>query len=324
MKIYVVSNIKNIEKSFTGLSKSKKHMLQIVPVSELKKTITGISRSSFIYLDVSSLGRKEIPKTINLLAKLDGSYYGVIDPKGRIADIAELFHRFCASDYIDAAILKKGLLSKRIDHIMKFRQIEDPDERNRWLKKKYILSGCDWKNICEGDEYTFCLMFIELDGKAKLKGLISPEQFTAITGSFRGYVEETVAPMKGRIWIWLDFGGLVLFPFDGRKSEAFVAAFRLMINRKLMSAEFIPLDISLSYRIALHIGNTLYRSKGETGTIVADSLNTVFHLGQKYAEPGCFYITEDILPFTPSGLTDYFIPAGEYEGRNILRMRRII
>ena len=323
MRLYVISNFKDLEKSFAGLSKSKKHTLRFVPASELKKTVAGASSDSFIYLDVSSLGEKEIPRAIKILSKLDVSHYGVIDPKGSVADIAELFLRYRASDYINAAILRKGILPKRIDQIMKFRQIEDQDGKSRWLKKKYILSGCDWKNICEGDEYTFCLMFIELDDKARLKRL-SPEQFTAITNAFRGHVEETVSPMKGRLWIWLDIGGLVLFPFDGRKCEAFVAALRLMINRKLMSAEIVPLDINLSYRIAMHIGNTLYRGKGETGTIVADSLNTVFHLGQKYAEPCCFYITEDVHPFIPSNLTGYFMPAGEFEGRKIQRMRRII
>src|SRR4030042_91531 len=232
MKICLISDIKNMAQSFSVLAKAKKHPLQIVPVSQLKKTIKGISTGSFVYIDVSSRGRKENTQTLNLLAKLDGSLYGVIDPKGRISDIAELFQRFGASDYIDAVILKKGILPKRIDYIMKFRQMEDPDEKNRWLKKKYILSGCDWENICEGDEYTFCLMFIELDDKAKLKGL-SPEQFTAITGAFRKYVEETVAPMKGRIWIWLDFGGLVLFTFDGRKCESIVAAGRLVVQREI-------------------------------------------------------------------------------------------
>jgi hypothetical protein len=323
MKIYVISNIKNIEKSFAGLTKAKKHTVRIEPASQLKKIIKSVSKDTFIYTDVSSFGKNEIPQTLNLLAKLDGYHYGVIDPKGCIADTAELFYRYGASDYLNAVILKKGVSQKRIEHIMKFRQIEDPDGKSRSSRKKYIISGSDWKNIKEGEEYTFCLMFIELDDKAKLKG-ISPEQFTKITSAFRQYVEETVSPMKGRTWIWLDFGGLVLFPFDGRKCEAIVAAFRLMINRKLMSAELVRLDINLSYRIAMHIGNTVYRTKGETGTIVADSLNSVFHLGQKFAEQGNFYLTDDIFSLTPPGLMNYFIPAGEYEGRNILRMRRII
>ncbi len=323
MKIYVISNIKNIEKSFAGLTKAKKHMLQIVPVSELKKTVKRVSKGCFIYADISSVGKNKIPENLKLLAKLDGCHYGVIDPKGGIADIAELFQYYGASDYIDAMILKKGIQPKRLDRIIKFRKIEVPDEKNKSLKKKYIISGSDWKNIKEENEYTFCLMLIELDNKSKLKGL-SPEQFTTITGVFRQYVEETVAPMKGRVWIWMDFGGLILFPFDGRKCDAIEAAFRLMINRRLMSAELIRLDINLSYRIAMHIGNTVYQSKGETGTIIADSLNSVFHLGQKFAEPGCFYLTDDISLFTPAGLMNYFIPAGEYEGRSILRMRSII
>ncbi len=322
MKIVVFSNTKNIEKTFAAAVKGKKHAVQVFPAKELKKNAKSAAAGTLVYADVSSLGKPEVPQAIKLLAKLEGVLFGIIDPKGTITDIADLFHSG-ASDYLGAACLKKGVDQKRLDQIMKFKQVEAADDTLAAVKKDYIISGRDWKNIKQGQEYTFYFMFIELDNKNALKGL-APEVLDEITETFRQYVEDSVAPMNGRIWMWMHFGGLVLFPFDGKKCEIIEAALRLMVNRKLMSAEMIQLDINLSYRIAMHVGNTVYKSKGETGEIVSDSINSVFHLGQKYAEPNSFFVTNDIFMHLPSSLMNYYIPAGEYEGRNIFRMKRIM
>ncbi len=322
MKIVIYSNTKNIEKNFAGALKGKKHALQVSPAADVKKSLKSVPGGSLLYADVSSYKKNEVPQVIKLLAKIDGSLFGIIDPKGAIGDIADLFH--CgASDYLGAVSLKKGVDLKRIDRIMKFKHIEAVDEKAKAAAKNYIISGSDWKNIKQGQEYTFYFMFIELDNKNDLKGL-APEQVTDITNTFRQYVENTIAPMNGRIWMWMNFGGLVLFPYDGKKCDIIEAALRLMVNRKLMSAETIQLDISLSYRIAMHIGNTVYKSKGDTGEIVSDSINSVFHLGQKYTEPNSFFMTDDIFMLIPSRLMNYYIPAGEYEGRNIFRLKHIL
>jgi hypothetical protein len=322
MKIFVFSNTKNIEKSFSGAAKGKKNIIQVCPASELKKGVKAVPGGSLIYADASSFTRAEVPQVIKLLAKLEGLLYGVIDPKGAITDIADLFHNG-AADYLGAASLKKGVDQKRLDQILKFKKFEAADENQIAAKKNYIISGRDWKNIKNGHEYTFYFMFIELDNKNTLKGL-APENLTDVTGTFRQYVEDSVAPMGGHMWMWMNFGGLVLFPYDGKKCDIVEAALRLMVNRKLMSAEMIQLDINLSYRIAMHVGNTVYKSKGDTGEIISDSINSVFHLGQKYAEPNSFFMTDDIFMLLPASLMNYYIPAGEYEGRNIFRMKRLM
>jgi hypothetical protein len=104
-------------------------------------------------------------------------------------------------------------------------------------------------------------------------------------------------------------------------SEAPVVCLRLMLARKIFSVEEIGLDLIFSYRIAFHIGNTVYKRKGNTGTIVSKSINTIFHLGQKYLYEGQFYITEEALRFMPEGLKKTFTRVGNYEGHDILRMK---
>jgi hypothetical protein len=214
MNIYVFSKTKNIDKTFTGPVKAGKHTLHVSPPSELKKAIKDAPMGSILYADSSSFGKAEFPQALKLLGKLEGSLFGVIDPKGTVEDIAGLFYDG-ASDYIGAAQLKKGIQKNRFDRIMKFKQIEQPDERLKARKKDYIISGSDWKNVRQGQEYTFCFLFIELDNKSGLKS-VGPEQFSRITAAFRQYVEEKVTPYKGRMWMWMDYGGLVIFPFDGK------------------------------------------------------------------------------------------------------------
>ncbi|TFH41634.1 MAG: hypothetical protein E4G96_05110 [Chrysiogenales bacterium] len=321
MIVHIFSTAKGIEKNFDAVRKSKKYDILVSPPSGIKTILKKAPIGSMVYLDISSLAKTEAAQALKLLAKQDSCRYGIIDPRGSAVDVAELFHNG-ASDYIGATLLKKGVQPKRLEAIAKFKAMESTDETQPAVKKKYTPSGKDWKGIIQGKEYTFCFMFVELDNKNELKGG-GPEQFGRISSSFRSYLENIVTPFSGKIWMWMDFGGLILFPFDGKKCDAIEAAFRLMINRMLMSAELIHLDINLSYRIAMHIGNTVYKAKGNTGTIISDSINSVFHLGQKYAEPGGFYLTDEIFRFAPGGLMNHFVPAGKFEGRNIFRMKRL-
>lgn len=322
MIVYLFSTAKGIEKNFGALKKSKKYELVVQPPSGMKKTVSKAPKGSMVYLDISTMAKADAAQAMKYLAKQDACRYGIIDAKGTAGDIAGLFHDG-ASDYLDAALLKKGLQPKRIERIEKFKTVEGADQAAATARRNYTPSGRDWKGVQQGKEYTFCFMLVDLDNKNELKAG-GPEQFAAITTAFKNYIEQAMAPFSGRIWIWMDFGGLILFPFDGKKCDAIEAGVRLMVNRMLMSAELINLDINLSYRIAMHIGNTVYKAKGQTGTIISDSINSVFHLGQKYAEPGGFYLTDEILLFTPAGLMNQFVPAGEFEGRNILRMKRLL
>src|SRR4030042_72052 len=226
MNIYIYSNTKNIEKSFAGAVKNKKFIIHIAPAADLKKTVKNIPKGSIVYADVSSLRTSEIPSALNTLAKLGDSACGIIDPKGTIADIAELFHNG-VSDYITPAVLKKGVTLKRLERIMKLKGIEAPVDRLKALKKNYILTGGDWDDVRLGQEYTFCFMMVELDNKSELKSL-GPEKFGRITATMHQYLEAMVAPLKGKIWIRMDYGGLVLFPFDGKRGDAIEAAFRLL------------------------------------------------------------------------------------------------
>lgn len=322
MLTIIFTDNKIIEKFFSSIKAPKGYMLEHKTSSELKKSFKDINKNSFTYIDISSLDKTTLTKILSALNK-QKIHYGIIDPKGTIKDIAELFHNG-ASDYIGKDLLKNKLSPKRFEAGTKFLYEETIEEEPKVENKtKYLLSGNDWKNIKSGQEYTFCMMFIEIDNTKEIKKLYGENHFSKFTQCFQNYLDKTLNQSNGKIWMWMDNGGLILFPFDGKNCEAIIAAIRLILNRTIICIEDMDSDFIFSYRIAIHVGNTQYKSRGSTGNIISDSINSIFHLGQKFAEKGCFYVTQDAWDFVPEKIKKYFIKSGPYEGREQYKLKNI-
>ena len=318
MRIFVFSSGAPAKKLFSKV-KAKDAAVQFMPPVSLKSALGDLPPDSIIYVDLSSLKPAETQKTLKLLYASENIRWGVIDPKGAVKDPAEIFHRGGA-DYAGRDLVKSPLNPARFAAVTGFRHIEAPVAPKAASLPAYIPSGTDWKGIREGREYTFCMMFIELDNQSAIKKHASDKQVHDVTRTFHDFVQKAVTAMNGRVWMWMDFCGLVLIPFDGERCEAVLSCLRMVMNRVIISAEECDLGILLSYRIALHIGNTVYRARGDTGTIISDSINSIFHLGQKFARPGHFLVTENAEPFIPAGVRDLFKSEGVYEGRMIYRL----
>ncbi|KPJ88688.1 MAG: hypothetical protein AMS17_04540 [Spirochaetes bacterium DG_61] len=323
MNIAVFSDSKQIASSFTHLQEKKGFTLSVYPCDTLKSRIKELEKSVFIYVDLSLYEEGERVRTLRYLAGRKGLHYGIVDPKGAIKDVALLFFSG-ASDYIGKELLREGMSTARMKKALLTVQkqlVETKDRALTPVSSALIPSGKSWKEIKSGKEYTFSLMFIELDHHGEFRKNLGEDLINAVTSSFKKLVEKRMVMDGGRIWIWNDFGGLILFPFDGVECAAVLSCFRLMLNRKLIHAEELPCRVPFSFRIVLHIGNTVYRQKGKTGTLVSDSINSIYHLGKKFARPGNFYITKEVFRYIPEKLKPYFLSAGEYEGFAVLRMK---
>jgi hypothetical protein len=96
--------------------------------------------------------------------------------------------------------------------------------------------------------------------------------------------------------------------------------------RVLLSRVFYDIDESLLpgrliFHMALSVGTTVYQ-KGDTGRIVSDGVNSIFHLGRKYAQPGQFLMTAEACELAPPALRAHLVPAGSFEGSRIVRLLR--
>ncbi len=290
---------------------------------EFSKILPTVRSDALIYLDISGLGQGEISNRIRLLEKKE-SHFAVIDPTNRIKDAAGIFHRG-AVDYVNRQVLQEGITPVRLKSIVTYIQSKKKQHTSKSMKQHRepedgSIVTADWQTIVPGNEYTFYLMFIELDGKEDMEKKYGRTNLKRALSSVRNYIENSVRLFNGRIWLWSNFGGVILFPFDEAKCKALRFGFRFMLFKHFYDIEESQFPNFLSFRIALHIGSMLYSEKNK-GQIVSDSLNTVFHLGQQFTEPGNFYITSEVLKAGGNVFKGYFIDAGAYEERRIFRMR---
>ena len=180
-------------------------------------------------------------------------------------------------------------------------------------------SGLDWGEIKQGQEFTFFLMYAELDRYLQLKDRQADSQVSKLISVYRTYLESEVSPAGGRLWIWNEPGGLFLFPYDGESYQPVVTCIRLMLNKKIFNVEMIGSTIFYSYRIALHAGKTVFRRRGDTEQIVSEAVNYIYHMGQRFTEKGNLCITEDAARVLPRSLQEVFLPVGSFEGKKILK-----
>ena len=322
MNLIIFSDSKTTGTYYKKISGKRGMNLEVYPSRELKKRIKGIDKNAFVYVDISAYNDKESDKIIRYLSRYCGVRYGIFDPKGMIQDVAILFFGG-ASDYIGKDILKKALTLTRLKKAAAFHAHEMPvaeEISSTATPSKVIPSGSKWGEIRSGQEYTFILMYVELDHHEELRKNLGEDLVHAVTASFKKYIEKVVTNINGRVWIWNDFSGLILFPFNGKSCDAVITCFKLILNRKLICVEELPFMKLFSFHIALHIGNTVYKQKGKTGTLVSDTINSIFHLGRKFARPGNFYLTTEAYEFVPEKLHQFFVPAGSFEGSEIMRM----
>ena len=140
--------------------------------------------------------------------------------------------------------------------------------------------------------------------------------------TFRAFIERMVTPHGGRLWTWAGFGGLVLFPLRaasmtrsrqgarrpscaccGCASPVSCTMWRRGPCRAILSFPDGPL-------------HRIHDLQGEGyGAAIAESLNAIFHLGQKYTGPGQFFLTEDALDLAPERLRSTWVPGRQLRGQ---------
>jgi len=289
---------------------------------DFRRQVNAQAVPTLCYLDLATLPAGRLPGCLRLIRSCPQLSYALIDRRGQLRDVARVFHEG-AADYVDREALREGVGSRRLLRALSYlrtRRSETPLGLPGITGGKLLPSGADWSQVVPEREYTFGLLFIELDGKEEMEKKYGVKNLTIAVSSFRSFIEKAVKPVHGRMWIWTGFGGIVLFPFSGADCPALGCLFRLVLFKHLYDIEGSHFPNFLSFRLGMMIGNLTYTQRN-VGSVVSDSLNSVFHLGQEFARTGQFCVTEEVLRFGHPALKDYFLEAGHFEGRRILRMR---
>ena len=312
-----------VKKAFNNAAKTGGLKVSWCDSDSIIQTVMESEENIFIYIDISEMDNDQTIALTNTLSNKAHARFGIIDPHGSVEDIAGLFFRG-ASDYIGKDMLKNGLSPDRLKKAAEFRgEAKKYDTTAANGKKKFILSGKDWQNIMENREYTFCFMFIMLEDQDIIGKKLGDGHLQKVLDAFMGIVAEKVSHVNGKLWLWSESGGLVLFPFDGKRCECIKLCIEMTLDRKIFSFEDFEFNTLINFRTVLHLGNTMYRKKGDTGNIISDSINAIFHLGHQ-ADPGSCIITEELFDFIPPGLEDLFIDGGTFEKRRIRCLKNFL
>jgi hypothetical protein len=319
MELVIFTDSKVIKNSFSLLEKSKAVDLVYISRKTIRKDIRNFCKKDIIYIDISGYSVKEINSLLTFLTKNQKQSFGIIDPEAKIDDIADLFFRNI-SDYIGKRLLKNKIKTIRIKKAIEARNLNLEEEETVKFKEDHILVN-DWSEIKPGKEYTFIFLYIGIDNTNILKQRFNASILAKMQNNLRIYLENFLKPYNGRMWIWNDFSGIILFPFNGKYSDAFLAACKLHLNQRIISIESLNINAIITFRLVMHIGNTVFRKRGSTGNIISNTMNSIFHIGQKFIEPRNFNITDDVLLYLKNGLKENFVPYGDFEGNKIYKFK---
>jgi class 3 adenylate cyclase len=298
--------------------------LEAEPLDELRSSLPRLAGAALVYLDVRGLTERERSKALASLAGQPGVAFGVYDPTGLMKDPAAAFHAG-AVDYLGKGVPLEALGAKRraaIDAYAERLGVGQPEADEEEAEEEASSTAADaWADVTPGREHRFALLYVEVDGSEEMKKRYEPENLSAAMNTFRAYIEGIARPHGGRLWMWSRFGGLVLFPLGDGRCQAAVCCLKIMLSSILYDMEESPLPGRLCFRLALSVGHTVYR-EGDTGRIVSDAINSIFHLGQRCAKPGQCVCTAEAVDLAPPQLRPLFVPSGQFEGKRVLRMLR--
>ncbi len=253
-------------------------------LNELRKRVNLVeikNISTLIYLDRSTLSEEETTSLFRFLGRKRSIYWGLIDPQNQTRDIGALF-RQGGVDYAGSSVIQDGISLKRLKGVQEYlqeyrKEIIDnpPDKEQTAIKNDLIPVKQGWREIVPGKEYTFFLMYIELDDRSEMEKKYGARDLAVALNSFRDYVESSLQPYGGRLWIWSRFGGIVLFPFCPDSNDFIYSSFRMRLFKELYDVEGSLFPNFISLRIVLHAGNLVY-VKENTGQVISDTLNSLF------------------------------------------------
>jgi hypothetical protein len=324
MDIFVCTDDARVKAMFGKLAKAKANPLRFAAAEDAAAAVAQAAGPALFYLDSGSLAKKKLTSLRQAIAADARLRFAIIDPDGEVDDPAALLQAG-ALDYIGPKLCRTGITAARINQSLAASKAVVPAAGKKTPQGKAAIAGPiparDWSSVKTGGEYRFRMLYIELDGH-KDSGLRSSESMLGrLIAYFQKAVERALAAEGGRLWIWTDFSGIVLFPIAASPDAVTAAVMRLMLSRRLVSMDQDIQKLLFSYRLVLIDGATVYRERGRTDTIISDAVNSLSHIGAKYSKPGNFYMAADIHAGLSPALKKCFIPAGAFEGIALVKMK---
>jgi len=305
------------------------------------KTENQLQNSDLFYIDISGLTSADLKKTLTQIKKrCKDISWGIIDVKGSCNDPASLFFDG-ACDYLGPSFLKgsKTIDAKRIKEALQWRNtisaVTSDSKAASTTESAFLKSGIKlpaasafpgWKKMESGKAMPFYLLYCSLQGKELLDSRLGEKVLNQVNKRFLSILVNNLNEADGLPWMDSGKDYLFLLPPKAQCANAAIkACIKMIISTPLHVIETIGLNLPANFKFALHYGSINYKPPGKTGTVVSDAVNSIFHLGAKKAEAGRLTITSDLPDVSiPKVMQDFFVPCGEYEGRNTWHTKKFV
>ncbi len=324
MDVHVVSTSRAVHAAFEALERGRtvtiyRHESDASLLPDLSET------NAFLYIDISGMKTAGIRRKLGQLERALPFRYGVIDPKDQMVDPAEAFHR-SASDYLNRALLKEGVTSARMKRVLDYCPHARGDRNQEEVPALELAAPASgsWSQVVRGEQYTFLMLYAGIDRVGDLRRKLSESFLGGVRKSFLSVVHHYLAPYGAKLWMWKEDDGLLLLPFDGESAPAIAAAVLMRLNWPVHQTENPREFGELSWRLGFHLGVTAYETGRQTGEIVSQDVNFVFHLGGRYVEPESIACTEPVFRLLAPRVQELFTPKGAYEEQPVFRSRRLL
>lgn len=314
MRILLFTDSRKGISAFGTLGRSRTHCLELHDRSELRRLLRTDLSDAFLYLDISGLTLASARSRMKNLNDAAPGRFGIVDPADLLKDPAEVFHKG-GVDYLGKRALSGQFSASRLTRVLEAARggIFQPGVSTAVSPVGIIPSGADWSDVEYGNEYTFQMLYVGIDDAPEIARKSSESLLQNLRRSFQSLLERSFAGADGRIWVWKEYDGVVLFPFDGSRLTALIPAARLFLNSVLINMEHFSGMPTVSWRMGLHVGNTTYRAPGETSAIVSEALNFVFHLGERALASGEFAVTAPALAFASEKIRTHIQTDTQFE-----------
>ena len=277
-------------------------------------------RGAVIYLDREGHSHETLNQHFSYLSSRNDLRFAVVEGLAPTEDPAYFFH-YGAVDYISTQLLEKGISRERLEQAQRLNPI---DRRfiNEDLDSSVPYSGVNWDGIEDGEEYVFAMLYAGLDDMMHVQEILGQEGAERFNREFMEWLNEHMDAWYGYQWLWNGWGGVFLFPFNGQNFYAMEAAMECYLNRRI--SRFSDYEVQTTFRLALHLGSTVFRKRGETGSIVSDSINTLFHMACRKESRDELVISQEVRSLIPDSLYPYLEEGESFEGRLIYRLKKCL
>ncbi len=279
-----------------------------------------------VYLDTAGMDEAAYKKNLRRLKSLGAAVsWGVIDSADLEGDPAALFQEG-AADFIGAALLRRGPGGARLKRVLEYVRRSGPGAGASAPETADGGSAFPgWSKIKPGEVHEFHFLYVGPENQGALKTRLGEGGFTVLRDRLKNYLVQALSSSEALVWMQSEASILLLLPVEADRSGRIVeSCLRILLNLPLVIYEQLGLEIPLPLIFALHRGRTLFQAPGNTGTVVSEDVNFIFHLGAKKAAPGRLTLSREALPAVPPRLADLFVPAGNFEGQDLLHSRRFL